>query len=209
MERSYNSVQRIVVKTAVKTVLILLGIIIGAFAVFSFSFPQHMASAMESIGSYDMAVKYSNLRYFYTKDVYDLARCFDNSVLADDADCIISYGERLKIDNRFDEVCASRNRYFGGRYDYKERVTTCLTTAYYADGQTDKAIEMAVEVSGKDSFPEGNLYIVLSHKIHNKKDAVAAGKLLVVLADVKYTSEQESNYNKVCSTLRGVANQTI
>lgn len=55
--------QKLVVKTAVKTVLILLGIVIAAFAIFNFAFPQHMATAMESLGNYDMAVKYANLRY--------------------------------------------------------------------------------------------------------------------------------------------------
>ncbi|MGN0803928.1 MAG: hypothetical protein ACI4MS_00910 [Candidatus Coproplasma sp.] len=195
--------QKLVVKTAVKTVLILLGIIIGFFAIFNFSFPQHMATAMESVGNYDMAVKYANLRYFYTKNCYDLARCFDDSVLAEDDENVISYGEKLINDVKYPEVCNYYNRLFNGRYDYNHKVNSCLMVSYFNMGQTDKAIDIACEDNGTDSFEKGNLIIVLSSKIYNTHDAMGAEKLLLRLENITPVGEeQQADYNYVIQKLR-------
>lgn len=201
--------QKLVVKTAVKTVLILLGIIIGFFAIFNFSFPQHMATAMESIGNYDMAVKYANLRYFYTKNCYDLARCFDDSVLADDDENVVLYGEKLINNVEYSNVCDYKNRLFNGYFDYNHKVKSCLTVSYYNIGQTDKAIDMACEDNGTTSFEKGNSIIVLSSKIYNKHDAIAAEKLLLRIENnvTPVGAEQEGDFNYVIQKLRSTVSE--
>lgn len=199
--------QRVVVKTAVKTVLILLGIVVGAFAVFNIAFPQYMASAMESIGSYDMAVKYANLRYVYTGDSYDLARCFDDSVLADDNASIVEYGEKLIASEEYPDICLKRDAQFGGHFSYESSVNSSLAAAYFYTGQVDKAIEFALEDNGTASFAYGNTLMVLAYKIRNSGDAVAAAKMLVVLEEVTAEDDEQENYLKeVKATLKGVAN---
>lgn len=215
--------QKLVVKTAVKTVLILLGIIIAAFAIFNFAFPQHMATAMEALGNYNMAVKYANLRYTYTGDCFDLARCYDDSVLSGENENIILYAEKLLADKDYERVCAERNGIyndmyadqFGFNFDYDLRVRSTTSVAYYSqaikmDGDdrstyTQKAINFALDANGNDRFPYGNSLMTLSIKIANNNDLAAAELMLVALDGITPTDEEEKGdlmYFK--NKLRGV-----
>ncbi len=198
--------EKLVVKTAVKTVLIILGILIAVFAVFNFAFPQHMATATESIGNYDLAVKYASLRYYYTKDCSDLARCFDDSVLLGKDEYILQYGEQL-IDHRdYEYVCERKNsQQTGSGYDYNHWVKSKLAVSYYNTGDTPKAIKMAAEDNGKDRFPYGNALMSLAARIRSAKDADAAKELLDVLELITPTEQKESEYlNKVMVLLSAV-----
>ncbi len=215
--------QKLVVKTAVKTVLILLGIIIAAFAIFNFAFPQHMATAMESLGNYDMAVKYANLRYFYTKDSFDLARCFDDSVLAGNDGDVIYYGEALREDKNYAKVCAERNSLyndlysdqFGFSFDYDLRVQSSLSVSYYNEAvtkegeqreeYTQNAIDFAKEANGETRFTYGNALMTLSVRIINQKDEAAAIAMLAALDGLSVEDgKEQTDLNYIKSKLRGV-----
>lgn len=214
--------QKLVVKTAVKTVLVLLGVILAAFAVFNFAFPQHMATAMESLGNYDMAVKYANLRYFYTKDSFDLARCFDDSVLSGNDGNIIYYGEALMSDGNYSKVCSERNGLYndlysdqsGFSFDYDLRVKSSLSSSYYnlaveAEGDeraeyTEKAIGFAANANGSERFPYGNALMTLSVRIVNRNDGAAASAMLDVLDGITASDGELDDLNYIKSRLRGV-----
>lgn len=187
--------EKLVVKTAVKTVLIILGILIAVFAVFNFAFPQHMATAMEGIGNYDLAVKYASLRYHYTKDCSDLARCFDDSVLLGKDEYILDYGEQL-IDHRdYQSVCESKNEKQGGSgYNYDQWVKSKLAISYYNTGRKDKAIEMAQKANGDKSFAYGNALMSLSARVRSAHDKETAGKIIEVLKEIQPVEQQEITY---------------
>lgn len=216
--------QRLIVKTAVKTVLILLGIVIAVFAIFNFAFPQHMATAMETLGNYGMAVKYANLRYVYTNDSMDLARCYDDSVLAEDDGAIIYYAEKLIDDFYYDHVCAVRNGtyndmysdQFGFNFDYDLRVRSTLSASYYNEAvklngserveYTQKAVDFALQANGTNRFPYGNALMVLAISVTNQNDSVAANMMLVALDGVTTENSQEGDYlTYFKSKLRGVS----
>ena len=184
--------EKIVVKTAVKTVLIILGIVIAVFAIFNFAFPQHMATVTESIGNYELAVKYASLRYYYSKDCNDLARCFDDSVLLGKDEYILQYGEPLiKKGRDYEEVCNSRNSLqTGSGYDYDHWVKGKLAVSYYNTGEADKAIAMAAEDNGVKSFEYGNALMLLAVRIRAEKDAEVAEELLKVLEDIEENFEK-------------------
>lgn len=178
--------EKLVVKTAVKTVLIILGILIAVFAIFNFAFPQHMATATESIGNYDLAVKYASLRYYYTKDCGDLARCFDDSVLLGKDEYILQYGEPLIKNRDYERVCKSKNeKQTGSGYDYDHWVKGKIAVAYYNTGKKDKAIEMAAASNGYKSFAYGNALMTLAARIRTENDAEYAAKILVELNKIR------------------------
>ena len=187
--------EKLVVKTAVKTVLIILGIVIAVFAVFNFAFPQHMATATESIGNYDLAVKYASLRYYYTKDCSDLARCFDDSVLLGKDEYILQYGEQLMNHRDYNYVCERKNsQQTGSGYDYDHWVKSRLAVSYYNTGKTEKAIDMAFDDNGETSFAYGNALMSLASRIRSENDAEAADKILEVLDKIHPTDQKENNY---------------
>lgn len=183
--------EKIVVKTAVKTVLIILGVFIAVFAVFNFAFPQHMATATESMGNYDLAVKYASLRYYYTKNCSDLARCFDDSVLLGRDDYVLQYGEPLVNHKDYFSVCERKDaQQRGSRYSYDHWVKGKLAVSYYNTGKKDKALEMAAADNGKTSFVYGNALMSLAARIRAEKDVEAAGEILEVLKEIRDSFEK-------------------
>lgn len=202
--------EKLVVKTAVKTVLIILGIFIAVFAVFNFAFPQHMATATESIGNYDLAVKYASLRYYYTKDCNDLARCFDDSVLLGKDEYILQYGEPLIKHADYPKVCARKNeQQLGSLYDYDHWVKSKIVISYYNTGKTDEAVNMAFEDNGTSSFVYGNSVMSLAARVLTENDAETAKKILDKLENadtaVHPADETESGYlNTVRQRLKNI-----
>lgn len=205
--------EKLVVKTAVKTVLIILGILIAVFAVFNFAFPQHMATATENIGNYDLAVKYASLRYYYTKDCGDLARCFDDSVLSGKDEYILRYGEQLVEHSGYGDVCERKNAQQTGGYDYDRWVKGKLSVSYYNTGNTEKAVETAAADNGNKSFAYGNALMSLASRIRAANDKEAAVRILAVLEIIEDefektppADEAESGYlTTVITAMRAVS----
>lgn len=207
--------EKIVVKTAVKTVLAILAVLVVVFAIFNFAFPQHMATFMESIGNYSLAVKYSSLRYSYTGDSMDLSRCFENSVSLGNDDYIIEYGEELVAKEDFSSVCELKekefyeldDKYFNEDvvYDYNQRVKGKLAVAYYHNGEDERAINYAFAANGTESFISGNALITLYLEIRSENDSEAAGMMLEVLSKVSPTDEKEAqSLGEVIESLSGI-----
>lgn len=198
--------EKLVVKTAVKTVLILLGIIVAVFAVFNFAFPQHMATLTESMGNYSLSVKYAWLRYTYTGDGDDLSRCFDDSVLLGNDKYVIQYGEELTNLNDFERICEKKNERMGVGYDYRHYVLGKLAVANYNTGKKQEAVELAAEANGTKSFAYGNALMSLSSVARSAKDADTCGKIIKILEDdIRPVKEEEIEYVKeVTNSLRAV-----
>jgi len=209
--RVSNLLHRLIVKTAAKTVLIIVAVILVGFAIFNFACPQHMATLLESMGNYSLAVKYANLRYYYTKDCSDLARCFDDSVLAGDNELIVDYGQQLTSHADYEKTCRALSASYGG-YNYSHTVNSNLSVAYYSLGYEEgngeyieKAISIAAEDNGTTSFAYGNALMLLSAKVRGAGDAATAEKVLAELDKVYPTDSAEtSDLNQVKKLLKQV-----
>ncbi|MGN0806154.1 MAG: hypothetical protein ACI4MC_03870, partial [Candidatus Coproplasma sp.] len=151
------------------------------------------------------------------------ARCYDDSVLANDDVNIIYYAEKLIADKNYVNVCSQRNKLyndmysdqFGFNFDYDLRVRSTVSVSYYNEAvkkegddratYVDKAISFALEANGVDRFPYGNALMTLSVKIANNSDKAAAESMLAVLEGVTPTQDNEQTdllYFK--NKLRGV-----
>lgn len=185
--------EKLVVKTAVKTVLIILGVLIVVFAVFNFAFPQHMATVTESMGNYSLAVKYASLRYHYTKDCDDLARCFDDSVLCGNDKYVLDYGNRLIEHQGYEQVCREKNlRQTGSRYDYDHWVMSKIAVSTYNTGKPYEAIQLAAADNGTESFEDGNALMAVCVRIKGEKDKDAATEMVKVLEGIHPVNSTES-----------------
>lgn len=197
--------EKLVVKTAVKTVLVILGVIVVIFAIFNFAFPQHMATLTESMGNYSLAVKYASLRYSYTHDCADLARCVDDSILLGNDAYILQYGEEIIAHGDFDEYCRKKEEEMGGGYDYRSKVLTKVAVSYYNTGRVRQAIDIASELCGTSSFGYGNALMALCARIKSNSDASSAALVLPVLEGISPTEELERGYlTQVIASMRSV-----
>ena len=131
-----------VVKTAVKTLLIVLAVIIVGFVIFNFAFPQHMATFSERIGNYNMAVWYSSLRYSYTGDTEDLARCLEDAIFAGDDQKVVEYGDEFFEKEDHAAVLVQLTEDSG--INYLNFFGGCLVESKYACGDFDGALDLAL-----------------------------------------------------------------
>ncbi|MGN0818118.1 MAG: hypothetical protein ACI4L9_04030 [Candidatus Coproplasma sp.] len=185
--------EKIIVKTAVKAALIILGLLIAAFCVLNLAFPQHVATFTEDIGNYDLAVKYASLRYTYTGDSYDLARCVDDSILSEKDEYILEYGEKLLSCQDYAEVVEYKNtQVLNGVMDYDCFVSGKVAAAKYRQGDFDGALELAKKSNGTQSFKKGNALAALAVEVRAQRDAQSAKKLLVVLDGIDCSEEEEN-----------------
>lgn len=183
--------ENIIVKTAVKTALILLGMLIIAFAVFNFVYPQHMATFTEGIGNYSLAVKYSSLRYTYTGDGYDLARCVDDSILWGKDDPIANYGTKLLNHDRFEEVCEWKDEQFEGKFSYLRFVSGKVAVADYNLGDYSTAKAVAFKANGYSDFENGNPVMSLALRIVAKEDKENAQDLMAEMAKITPANDKQ------------------
>lgn len=187
--------KNIIVKTAVKTALILLGLLVAAFCVLNLAFPQYLATFTEDIGNYTLAVKYASLRYTYTGDVYDLARCVDDAILSEKDELILDYGEKLLDDQNYAEVVEYKNtNVLNGVMDYDTFVCAKVAVAKYAMGDFDGALALAQRSNGATSFKKGNAVAALSVRVRANKDAPAAKKLLDALDGIIPSEDEEIKF---------------
>lgn len=213
--------EKLVVKTAVRTVLIILGLFLIVFAIFNFAFPQHMATIMEETGHYNLALKYADMRYSYTKNCDDLARCFEDSIVLGDDGYVIEFGEKLVAHRDYADLCRTKRDGYGDNYSYDHMVKSKLAVAYYgsgvklqADGKTQegaelksKAIKLALEDNGTQSFEYGNALMSLSARIRAEEDRESAGAVLEILENqITPADRTEQGYlTEVINILKAVA----
>ena len=141
--------KKIILKAALITVgaLAVAGILI--FSLWILISPQSMATASEKLHNYHFAVTCANLKYKYSDDTSDLARCVEDSILARDDELIVKYGEQLIDRQDFDKLCALRDEQLTpqvGQYttaDYKTYVISTLAAAQYRAGNLEKAVQTA------------------------------------------------------------------
>lgn len=174
----------VVVKTALKT---LLGVIIAlllAFAIASLGFPGSMASLFENWGNYSLATGYASLSYSYSGNAEDLARCFQDSVLAGNDGDIVRYGEELYAHKDFADVCESKNEQLGTisgkvKIEYKQYVYGSVACAKYNQDGIKSAIETAnAAMDDIVGFPENNALAQLALRVISKADVDGAAELL-------------------------------
>lgn len=107
--------------------------------------PQTMATACEKTGNYSFAVTCAGLKYKYSNDTDDLARCVQDSILSGKDKYIIEYGESFLDKDDFEEVCEKK----GG--NFKVAVCGSLALSQYNAGDIQKAVATC-ETGGGASF---------------------------------------------------------
>lgn len=124
--------------------------------------PQSMATASEKAGNYSFAVTCADLRYKYTKDTGDLARCVQDSIFAGKDENIVKYGESLLNKDDFEATCEKR----GGNF----KVYVCGNIAYsqFNLGKLDKAVATCAK-GGSASFIKLTVAVVEKGGVEDKQ----------------------------------------
>lgn len=197
---------KVIVKTAVKTLVIL--IIVGAlgFGIVSLATPGVMAYAFEQCGAYSVAAGYASIQYKYTGKVDDLDRCFRDCVAAGNDKGCVRFGTELIKDPRFAEYCERMNESlsdtmpdnYGKGVDYAQYVYGKTACARYSSGESAEAVKLVEEgLRHTQGFPYNNAAVELCVKAAEKSDAETKSKLLEIISKITPAESESDYYNKV------------
>ncbi|MDE6667841.1 MAG: hypothetical protein K2K38_05790 [Clostridia bacterium] len=198
---------KVILKTALKTLLIVAVVVLVAFGIASLGFPSEMAGLCEKSGNYSMATGYANLSYTYSKNVNDLNRCFADSIYAKNDNDIVKFGDKLIADEKFSEVCENAEKVVELQVNYKQYVCGHVSAAKYRRGNKDDAFNTATAaMEGVEGFPKNNALAMLSLQVIESRDKDTAAKLLNEIT----TNHQEAGndyYNAFIKELNNVGGQ--
>ncbi len=200
--------KKFIIKTAVKTFLICLLVLVVGFVGFNFLCPQHMATYCERLGNYRMAVNYAALRYTYTDDTYDLARCFEDSILTGDDELIVRYGDEFI--GKDDWVLVTFDMTVSSGVDYYTLFGGQLVKSRYDTGNFASALELAVYLN----IPEGSFamscpLMSLSASVIGRQDRENAPALLEVLQSLSPDPEDTDEVEALEDFIKRVKNLTV
>ncbi len=196
--------KNLIVKTAVKTFLIILCAAVLIFGIVSFACPQHMATFAEQIGNYGIALRYASLRYTYTDDTGDLARCVEDAILAGDDSSVIKYGDEFFEKEDCEQVALEL--YIDTNIDYYGLFSSELVKAYYATGEFGHALELAEDFNdGTDAFEYGCPLMSLAISVISGGDGENAGAMIESLQQLSPSDETQIQYlNDVIERLQAL-----
>lgn len=191
-----------VIKTALKTLLIAVIALILAFAVASLGFPRQMATMFENMGAYSYATGYADLAYRYSKTTGNLARCVDDSIFAGNDENIVKYGDMIIAREDFKDYAEERTAALNGDVDYFSFVYGNLAGAKYNCNDKDGALNMAkIAMQGVFDFPVNNAYAILVIRAAKVNDMEFCKKLKPLIEELTPTEAQQNYYNTVLSIL--------
>lgn len=218
--------KKIIIKSTLITIALVVGCVAVVFAVISFGFPNTICGWCEQLGNYGLAARYASLYYSYTDKVSALGRCVDDSILADDDEYLLNYGVQLIEREDFSDYCTERDdeingsissdeNFAGITFSYRHYVYGALTSVYYEDGNLALAIGTAVasldsgidrteftvsEYSGEIvGFPVNNALGTLSLQIIESVDSAAAEEVLKVFDYITPNGADEVQYYETLS----------
>ncbi len=186
---------KIIIKTALKTLLIVLVAAVLAFAVASLGFPRSMASFCEKCGNYSMSAAYYSLSFSYTGDIDDLARTVSNNVEAENHANTSSFGDKLISNSNFNGYCEDKSKDLG--LDYRQYICGKICIAKYEADGIDSALSCAVEAMRHvEGFPRGNALMQLILKVNTKRDKNGGEKLLTEVEKIVPLEQQTEYYEQ-------------
>ena len=191
--------QKIILKTALKSLLGVIIALILAFGIASFGFPKSMAGICADCGNYRFATSYASLRYTYTKSVDDLDVCAQYSIFSGHDGNIVKFCGKLVDDKGFEGICEKRGDKSG---DYKQFIYGNLCAAQYRRGDKQKAVDTAeTAMEGVNGFPAGNAFVSLTLEVQKKSDKETATAILEI---IEGNFEQTKTYEAVIAILQEI-----
>lgn len=189
---------KVIVKTALKTLLAAIIILVLAFAGLSLGYPSGMASFFERCGWYSFAKGYASLSYTYSGNIEDLARCFNDGVMANDDGSTVKFGGELIEKDGFDGLCERETERLG--INYRHFVYGNVSCAKYRRGDKNGALDTAVKAfADKNSFPVNNALTQLAGTARG--DATTLKLIKAEMESITPLESEKDYYDRVLDSV--------
>lgn len=132
--------ERIIFKTALRTLAVLVLVTMLAFCVLSIAWPGAMAKAFGQMGADGIASRYAMLSYQHTGKGSDLMAATEYAIFSENDRLIIEAGDVFIEHESFEDFCKSEST---PSFQYREYVYRRLAVARYRLGRGDDALALA------------------------------------------------------------------
>ncbi len=212
--RVYDIMRKLVLKTALITLGVVLVLAVAAFGVISLCAPAVMCDFTLSLGMESVSADYAYQEYQRSDDLAYLARSVELAAGRNDAKAEERF-DLLYAAEGFDEMCAARDAQqtssdirLGSYHDYLCGVGACVKYRL-ADTQEGYEEALALALAETDtSFPVANPLYMLSVEAASADDAAFCAKLLAALKGGSFTNtDNNKSYEVIETILKEVASE--
>lgn len=209
--RVYDIMRKLVLKTALITLGVVLVLAVAAFGVISLCAPAVMCDFTLSLGMESVSADYAYQEYQRSDDLAYLARSVELAAGRNDAKAEERF-DLLYAAEGFDEMCAARDAQqtssdirLGSYHDYLCGVGACVKYRL-AETQEEYEEALALALAETDtSFPVANPLYMLSVEAASADDAAFCASLLEALQGASFT--QNTGYTNIETILKEVASE--
>ena len=209
--RVYDIMRKLVLKTALITLGVVLVLAVAAFGVISLCAPAVMCDFTLSLGMERVSADYAYPEYQRSDARACLARSVELAAGRNDAKAEERF-DLLYAAEGFDEMCAARDAQqtssdirLGSYHDYLCGVGACVKYRL-ADTQEEYEEALALALAETDtSFPVANPLYMLSVEAASADDAAFCASLLEALQGASFT--QNTGYTNIETILKEVASE--
>lgn len=196
---------KVILRTALKTLLAVIIVIIIGFTVLSLGFPKLMASFLEDGGNYSFAAGYASLSYSYSGDVGDLARCVHDYMAAENDEKVAEFGAKLVKHEKFSDYCDSETErlsaYYDKKFDYRQYICGKIAATKYRLGDNFGTMTIIESAMDHVNFPANNALVQLVLMVQERNDKDFGDEILIYLETITPQESEMVYYNAVKSVL--------
>jgi len=166
------NLNKIIIKVAIITVIILFFLFGITLSVFTFFYPAKLGEIANSVGLNNISVFYYNKAYEKTGDINDLYRLLNQSIIAKNNEKIITSFESLYADSSYESFISYINEYYLNTTDNiilkthlvneDDRLKNHYIKALFSLNQNDKAMLFMIDDIENTVFNTINDYNKLS-----------------------------------------------
>ena len=183
--------KKLIIKTIVIALSIIIAIIFMAVALISAVYPLTIANASFKLGNKDLAVKYTEKHYLKNGDYDDLALLVERAIFAENDNVVIKYAPKFISAEDFYSYSQSKSG------DYVNYIANGYVVSLYNEGEIDKAINVAFQYVDA-AFTIPNPVTTLVYTASGKNDVPTLQKILTVLESL----EENENIIKVINAVK-------
>lgn len=145
-------VDKVIVKAALSTLAAIAVLCVFLIAVLCLVFPQTMMQITYDMGMDGASIHFASVAYDRSGETYYVGFATDVAIMANYDDDTEEYGEKLLLDDGFEEYAKSRITGDLTVEDFRRYIQGEVCIAKYDQGKKDAAVEKAFEYIGQ-SFP--------------------------------------------------------
>ena len=200
---------KLVAKTALCTVSVLIGLALIVFGAVSLAAPSAMLAFSDDLGMDKLSAAYSVAVCERTEKIEDLAEAVERNYNVSNYKECAEYGLKLFADPDFERYCAARDQQTAGydkiRSGYRQYATGIVSASLYRTGSSDAAFDTAFSVLNND-FPANNAVIYLAYEAISAQDVSFCGRMIEELEKISpQDTEEAADKEALNALLREVA----